>query len=89
MTDNALDRISVAQSTNPSSAAGSIGGGGCYFDDDGRAVVILAAMPDEGESKDHHLHQGETFELGPELWEVTEIVDPETDSWVADLTRIR
>lgn len=89
MNDKALDRISVAQSTNPGSDAGSIGGGGCYIDDEGRAVVILAAMPDEGDSKDYHLHEGETFELGTELWEVTEIVDPETDFWVADLTRLR
>ena len=46
-------------------------------------------MPKEGGFADHHLHKGETFELGPEVWEVTEIVDANTDGWGAELTRLR
>lgn len=89
MNDKALGELAVFHGNNPSSQAGSVGGVDSYFDEDGRAVVILAAMPNEGGFTDHHLHQGETFELGSELWEVTEIIDANTDGWGAQLTRLR
>lgn len=89
MEDKQLGELAVFHGNNPSSHAGSVGGVDTYFDAEDRPVVILAAMPNEGGYTDHHLHQGETFELGPELWEVTEIIDPNTDGWAATLTRLR
>lgn len=89
MNDKNLGTIASFQGNNPSSHAGSIGGGGSYIDDDGRAVVILVAMPDDGEEAEHDLHEGETFELGPELWEVTKIIDAGSPRWGAELTRRR
>lgn len=69
--------------------AGAIGGVDSLYDDGGRPIVILAAMPQEGGFTDHELHEGDTFELGPELWQVTEIVYPNTDGWYTVLTRVR
>lgn len=89
MNEKGQVEISVAHGTNPGTGAGSIGGVDSEFDADGRPIVILSAMPNEGGFTDHELHEGDTFELGPELWEVTKIDDPNTDYWTAVLTQLR
>lgn len=90
MSEQPLGRISVVQGNNPGTPSGSVGGISAYIDDDGRAVVILGiAERDDSKGRRVHLHEGETFELGPELWEVTEIVDASSRQWGAGLTRLR
>lgn len=90
MKDGYLTEITVTHGIKCSTKAGSIGGVDTYFDDDGRPTALLAAMPkEEGGFTDLHLHEGDTFELGPELWEVTEITEPNTDYWAAVLNRLR
>jgi hypothetical protein len=89
MNDKPLNTLGVSQGRNPHSPAGAVGGVNSYIDDDGRPVVILSVGPNDGHSMRHHLHEGETFELGPELWEVTTIDDPGTDFWGVELTRLR
>lgn len=90
MSDKPLGRKVVQHGRQYFTDAGAIGGVDSEFDDDGRPIVILAVMPDGGDdSVDLDLHEGDTFELGPELWQVTEISDPNTDGWAADVTRLR
>jgi len=84
------DKLGIFHGSNPSTAAGTIGGGGSYLDDDGRPVVILGIAENaDPVGRDVELHEGETFELGAELWEVTKIDGAGTDVWGADLTRLR
>lgn len=89
MTDNDSKQISIAAGTNPSTEAGSIGGMEAYFDGDGRVVALLSIAPRDSTSVRRELHEGDTFELGPELWQVTKIDDPNTDYWTAVLTQLR
>lgn len=90
MNEKGRIEIDVRQGANPSlGGAGSVGGLNAYFDDDGLPTVMLSAMPNEGGFTDHELHEGDTFEVGSELWQVTKIDDPNTDYWSAVLTRLR
>lgn len=91
MTDESKGLIgtSVFPGTKSKTRAGSIGGVDAYVDDESRATVILASIPKGGESTRVHLHEGDTFELGPELWQVTEISSPNSERWVAMLTQVR
>lgn len=79
----------IRQSIKNRTDAGSIGGVNAYFDDDKRPTVMLSVIPKEAPSARIELHEGDTFELGPELWQVTEIVGPNTDRWVAVLIQLR
>lgn len=90
MDDKPLGTLAVSQGRNPQTRAGSVGGAGAYIDDDGRAVVILGvAETDDSVGRDVELHEGESFELGPELWEVTRINRAHGPRWSARLTRLR
>lgn len=90
MSEQSLGHISVVHGNSPATPAGNVGGVSAYIDDDGRAVVILGiAERDDPQGRRVHLHEGETFELGPELWEVTEIADAASRQWGARLTRLR
>lgn len=90
MDDKPLGTLGVSQGRNPHSQAGSVGGGGSYIDDEGRAVVILGVGEnDDPAGRELELHEGERFELGPELWEVTSISGAGSPRWSARLTRLR
>lgn len=84
-----MTEIIITHGINPHTKAGSIGGVDTDFDAEGRPVVILAPGTNDGWSDRVELHEGETFEVGPELWQVTEITDPNTDYWAAVLNRLR
>jgi uncharacterized protein DUF6406 len=68
--------------------SGAIGGGGCFVDDHGRATVTLAVIPQGTDGEDLDLRQGDTFRLGAEVWEVTEIHQPGTSVWAATVTYV-
>lgn len=68
--------------------AGAIGGGGSYIDDRGRPTVILGVSPNGTNGEDFDLHQGDTFPLGDEVWEVTEIRNADASFWATTLTRV-
>lgn len=89
MKDGYLTEIIVTHGINPHTKAGSVGGVDTYFDDEELPTVILSLGQKDGPSGRVHLHEGDTFELGPELWEVTEITEPNTDYWAAVLNRLR
>lgn len=69
--------------------AGAIGGVDTFFDEDSRPTALLAATPEGGTSTRVELHEGDSFELGSELWQVTEISSPNTDFWYVVLTQVR
>lgn len=79
----------IRKGISPRTDAGAIGGSECYVDDNKVPTVLLALAPKDGPSGRVELHEGDTFELGPELWEVTKIDDPDTSFWTAVLTRLR
>ena len=81
-------QVIVRQGRQPHVAAGAIGGTGCYVDDDGRATVILGVSPSGEDGARHHFHQGDRFELGDEVWEVTEIQSPGASYWSSTVTRV-
>jgi hypothetical protein len=81
-------QVALHQGIQAHVVGGRIGGGGCYVDDQGRPTVILSAGP-RSESARHHLCQGDTFELGDEVWEVSEIRSPNSPYWATTLTHVR
>lgn len=90
MNDKPLGRRVIQHGRKYRTRAGAIGGVNAYLDDDGRPTAILAIMPDgEYESGRQFLHVGETFELGPELWEVTEIEAPNRTYWATVVNQLR
>lgn len=89
MNDKKLMETSIVQGVKSRSDAGSVGGVNAYLDDDELPTVILATMPKDGESTRVYLHEGDTYELGAELWQVTEIKRPNSPRWVAILTQLR
>lgn len=89
MNDDRPAKISVTQGNNPRTKAGSISGADSEYDADGRPLIVLSLAPKSGTSVRVDLHEGDTFELGPELWLVTEISLPNTDLWSAELAQVR
>jgi hypothetical protein len=82
------EHASVRQGVVAHSRSGAVGGVGCYVDDEGHERVILALAPSEADEEDRHLRQGETFRLGDEVWEVSEIQSAGAPHWGATLTRV-
>lgn len=87
--ENSEIEIVVTHGIQPHTKAGAIGGVDSEFGPDGRPLIVLSLGPDDGPSVRVDLHEGDTFELGPELWQVTKIKDPNTIFWAGFLTRRR
>lgn len=89
MNDEQPNEIIITHGINAHTKAGAISGVDSDYDADGRPLVILALRPGESPSSRVNLYEGDTFQLEPELWQVTEITRPNTDRWAAKLTQLR